>query len=201
MEESLRRTKKGSRGYCFVETHHARFARKEGAHDRSELMRCHSGSVNAKSCNYSKFPWTAEEQFLIQMYNKYVKDDSPAVASLTSQSSDTEVIQPWKKIKLDMLAKHASSSNNIEREIQQFRCLPTPGIEDLNAWWCKVASTFPRLAKLARIVLAIPATSAPERVFFIAGLTISAKRVSLAPSIVSKIISVHENASICIDDK
>ena len=37
-------------------------------------------------------------QFLIQMYNKYVKDESPAAASLTSQPSDTEVIEPWKKI-------------------------------------------------------------------------------------------------------
>ena len=47
---------------------------------------------------------------------------------------------------------------------------------------------------LARVILALPATSAPsERIFSTAGLTVNAKRSSLASSAVDKVVFVHEN--------
>jgi len=61
-------------------------------------------------------------------------------------------------------------------------------------WWRQQTSTFPKLAALARSVLAVPATSAPsKRVFSVAGHVINAKRSSLAPSRSNKIVFVHEN--------
>jgi len=64
-----------------------------------------------------------------------------------------------------MLARHAAGRGKSDREIQQFRCLSTS--DDMLKWWRQQTSTFPKLAALARSVLAVPATSAPsERVFF-----------------------------------
>jgi hypothetical protein len=144
-------------------------------------------------------------QFLREMYTKYT-GEAPEIATTSSlarhNSSQAEITsQPCKRIKLDLLAKHCAAGDTIDNEIQQFRCLSTSGVEDLTAWWRKESSTFPRLATLARCLLPIPATSAPsERVFSIAGLTINAKRASLAPSTVDKIIFVHENAHMFIDN-
>ena len=55
-----------------------------------------------------------------------------------------------------------------------------------------------RFRSLPNWQVATPTTSAlSKRVFSIAGLAISAKRVSLVPTIVSEIIFIHENASVC----
>ena len=79
-------------------------------------------------------------------------------------------------------------------EIQQFRCLSISP-DNISTWWESQQQTYP--SKLARVVLAIPATSAPsERIFSVAGLTVNARRSSLAPSSVDKVIFVHENALI-----
>ena len=92
--------------------------------------------------------------------------------------------------------RSAVQAQQICAKRQQFRCLSI-ALEDILTWWKSATETYPKQAKLARIVLAIPATSAPsDRVFSIAGLTINAKRSSLAPSSVDKVVFVHENASI-----
>ena len=65
--------------------------------------------------------------------------------------------------------------------------------DDMLKWWRQQTSTFPKLAALARSVLAVPATSVPsELVFSVASLVINAKRSSLAPSRANEIF-VHEN--------
>lgn len=105
----------------------------------------------------------------------------------------------WKKAKLDLLGKHATSESSVQREIQQFRCLNI-STDDILTWWSMQSDTYPRLSHLARIILSIPATSAPsERIFSVAGLAVTAKRSSLAPSSVDKIIFIHENAHFVAD--
>jgi len=113
-------------------------------------------------------------------------------------SSDTQVKDDrWKRAKLDLLAKHVVSAPTRDMEIQQYRCL-TIAPDDLLGWWHSQRETYPRLSKLARAILPIPATSAPsERVFSAAGLTITSKRSQLAPSTVNKIVFVHENEHFC----
>jgi len=56
-------------------------------------------------------------------------------------------------------------------------------------WWRTNSVHYPALSKVARMILAIPATSAPsERLFSHAGLTITKDRARLTPDIASDII-------------
>lgn len=61
-------------------------------------------------------------------------------------------------------------------------------------WWKRNEGGYPILSQLAKIILAIPATSAPaERVFSVAGNIIHSKRSALLPSKVNKLIFIHDN--------
>ena len=61
-------------------------------------------------------------------------------------------------------------------------------------WWQLCASKFPRIAKVAKVFLAIPATSiSSERTFSVAGLTVNSLRSSLDPDTVDKIVFVNKN--------
>ena len=61
-------------------------------------------------------------------------------------------------------------------------------------WWKLCASKFPRIAKAAKVFLAIPAMSiSPERTFSVAGLTVNSLRSSLDPDIVDQIVFVNKN--------
>uniref|UniRef100_A0A1E1WU83 HAT C-terminal dimerisation domain-containing protein n=1 Tax=Pectinophora gossypiella TaxID=13191 RepID=A0A1E1WU83_PECGO len=72
--------------------------------------------------------------------------------------------------------------------------------EDILQNWRGKKEAFPLLTGLARAILAIPATSTPsERVFSIAGLTVTAKRSRLSPGRVNKIIFIHNNYDFCKD--
>lgn len=56
----------------------------------------------------------------------------------------------------------------------------------------------PHLACLAKKVFCVPATTTPsERVFSIAGLIIRAKRASLPPATVEKLVFLHDNYDVC----
>jgi hAT family C-terminal dimerisation region len=64
-------------------------------------------------------------------------------------------------------------------------------------WWKHHLLRFPTLGKIARKYLCIPATSAPsERVFSVAGLTISKLRSSLDSENASCLICVRDNWDI-----
>jgi hypothetical protein len=69
---------------------------------------------------------------------------------------------------------------------------------DVNArpleWWCQNAEKFPKIAHIARRVLAVPATSVPsERVFSSAGLVVSKLRNRLTSDLVDTIIFLNKN--------
>ena len=61
-------------------------------------------------------------------------------------------------------------------------------------WWLQNANMLPILSTLARRVLCVPATSAPsERVFSVAGLTISKCRTSVQPHHAADLIFLHDS--------
>ena len=60
-------------------------------------------------------------------------------------------------------------------------------------WWRTNRVHYPALSKVARMILAIPATSAPsERLFSHAGLTITKDRARLTPDVASDLIFLHD---------
>ena len=86
------------------------------------------------------------------------------------------------------------------------RCLQAPSLvlrrkekgetihSDPLEWWKVNQALFPILARLAKICLAVQATSAPsERVFSVASRLISNKRASLDPQMAGKTLFVAEN--------
>jgi hypothetical protein len=61
-------------------------------------------------------------------------------------------------------------------------------------WWRLSATTFPILARLARKILCIPASSASsERVFSSAGNIVTSRRQNLDPEMVEKLVYLKEN--------
>ena len=64
---------------------------------------------------------------------------------------------------------------------------------DLLKWWKVNGLVYPKLARLARSVLCIPASSSSERVFSAAGRTIEQRRTALKPATVDAILFLHDN--------
>ena len=88
--------------------------------------------------------------------------------------------------------------NSIEKEIQQYQF--TSKSVGLNqnplAWWRDIGKTeFPKLAKLARKYLSIPATSAAasERLFSLAQHVTNGRRNSLGPQYQSELLFLKSN--------
>ena len=79
--------------------------------------------------------------------------------------------------------------------------LPDGTFSDAFAWWQMQEKLLPVLSTIARRLLCVPATSAPsERVFSVAGLTISKCRTSVQPQHASELIFLHDSwplAEIC----
>ena len=69
--------------------------------------------------------------------------------------------------------------------------------EDPLLWWRKNESRFPHIARLARLFLAVPATSTPsERVFSAAVNIVTKKRSALSPENVDALIFLNKNWSL-----
>ena len=67
----------------------------------------------------------------------------------------------------------------------------------MHQFWQSSADAYPHLKSLARIVLAIPATSTPgEQVFSATCLILNAKRTILLPENVGKIQMIHDNYNL-----
>ena len=65
------------------------------------------------------------------------------------------------------------------------------------AWWNSKKSVYPKLSKMAKYYLSIPATSVPsERVFSTAGDIVTAQRAALSPEHVDLLIFLKSNLII-----
>jgi len=83
---------------------------------------------------------TTGANFLLEMITKYGQAGEPENATSATSTSglpddqNSGDQQPWKKLKLDMLARYSATTDTVDREIQQYRCLATNGAEDPCAW-------------------------------------------------------------------
>ena len=97
---------------------------------------------------------------------------------------------------MDSSASGQETEDDIEKEIKWYSSLPV--VQDKNhdvlAWWSKHATTFPRLALLARKYLCGTATSVPsERLFSAAGYIVSDRRSCLKPATVNMLCFLAAN--------
>jgi hypothetical protein len=102
---------------------------------------------------------------------------------------------------LDQGATGMSLMDRLEDELKRYRARPSESVF-INArtkeyrnpliWWKNNKADFPIMSELAKILLCIPATSAPsERIFSLASRVISEVRSSLNPDDASQIIFVN----------
>lgn len=88
--------------------------------------------------------------------------------------------------------KDNMDSISISNKVDGERVLSNPLL-----WWKKNQKTLPLMSILARQILCIPATSAPsERVFSMAGLTITKLRASLSSDNAGNLIFLHDTWNI-----
>ena len=91
-----------------------------------------------------------------------------------------------------------SEIDRVEKEIKLYKDLDPIDLNDnVLKWWQTNESKFPFMAKVAREVLCIPATSTPsERAFSKAGTLLSVRRASLKPHKVDMILFLNKNLKL-----
>jgi zinc finger BED domain-containing protein 1 (E3 SUMO-protein ligase ZBED1) len=89
----------------------------------------------------------------------------------------------------------AQETGLVDDELQAYKMEEAgPTSMDPIVYWRKMHSVYPHLAELARKYLAVPATSVPcERLFSVAGNTITEKRNRLSLETAAHLIFMHEN--------
>lgn len=117
---------------------------------------------------------------------------------LSIESLDKQAID-LKKLKTNLIELHSELTVQYSELTSEIKAYLQVNVvcDDILLWWKNAKNSYPHLAQLARIVLAVPATSTPsEEVFSTAGLILSAKRTQLAPETVGKIQFIHDNYSM-----
>lgn len=87
------------------------------------------------------------------------------------------------------------------RELQEFKTIRVEGYETCLKWWQRNKNRFPRLYSVARLVFAIPASSAaPERMFSMAGRLVN-YRPNIRSELVDEILFLKSNFDLFSSDK
>lgn len=90
----------------------------------------------------------------------------------------------------------AGTAQPLSGESQSRGAVPVVPEFDVLEWWSENEKEFPTMAKLARKLLAIPASSASsERAFSAAGNAVSQRRTALDPQTVNDVLFVHSNST------
>ena len=80
-------------------------------------------------------------------------------------------------------------------ELEKYTLEESGNVEHVLEWWRDAASRYPKLSLVARIILAIPASSsASESVFSVAGRTTTDLRSNLAPETLNSLLFLHYNS-------
>ena len=118
-----------------------------------------------------------------------------SVYAIFSASESEAVPPPAKKGRYGTWEDQSISTCTPEEELELYLKTGKRVLDDdgtLLQWWQSKASLFPRLAILAKQILAIPATSAnSERNFSRAGLIVTNKRSKISPENVDDLLVIH----------
>lgn len=98
-----------------------------------------------------------------------------------------------------LLNKHIKVDQEIstlEEELSRFRNI-SDNADNIFSFWKKNEMIFPKLAKIAKVVLSIPMSSAKsEGAFSVGGCLIRKRRSSITPCRAEKILFIHDNYDI-----
>jgi hAT family C-terminal dimerisation region len=142
----------------------------------------------------------AEEEILHKKYEEYQENYSPTpnesrASSPTPSETSVTILNPIYKPRLFSIfdQNQPKATNEVEEYLKEdmisFDQCPFN-------WWLNKKNKYPILAKMARIHLAIPATStSSERLFSDAGNLLSAKRTKINSELFKSIMLLKRNAS------
>jgi hypothetical protein len=87
-----------------------------------------------------------------------------------------------------------AGGHTIEAEVDLYRSTPVPDGANALDWWRDNASRFPRIARQARMLLAIPCSSAPaERVFSKLNIVVERRKARMLPQRAANRVFVKSN--------
>ncbi|CAL9699746.1 unnamed protein product [Knipowitschia caucasica] len=124
--------------------------------------------------------------------------ESSAAADREASSSSSQQAPAPKRSRVSDFAEWENDDDSVTSEQDEVSLYITQkhamaDDRDLLGWWKINSNVYPKLSKLAKSVLCIPASSSSsERVFSAAGRTISERRTALKPSTVDAILFLHD---------
>jgi hypothetical protein len=124
-------------------------------------------------------------------------------SSMEFNTDNQETTNPNSSVLFNTMFKLRKKPNMVQNKDEIDKYLDdsiTPIVDDnldIYQWWNDHKHKFPILSRLARMFLAIPATSvASERLFSDAGNNITIKRTSLSTNIVKKLMFLRQNNGV-----
>ena len=105
----------------------------------------------------------------------------PDETEISTRYTQAEII-----LRGDIYIRRINSSDTLTKELNTYMLLGKPQFEkeyDLLRWWSLCSDKFPLISRVAKIILGVPASSAPsERVFSISSLIAAPNRSSMTPT-------------------
>ena len=118
------------------------------------------------------------QQTKVEMKAKYLGEDDVEAAEAVEVDLPNASLSPTSKLLFNSQREEQVRVSGLEQEMRRYEASGNPGRNvDVLDFWKQNQDVFPLLAKMARIVLAIPASSAKsERVFSTGGLIVTPRR-------------------------
>ena len=143
-------------------------------------------NLERKAANYLDPRWKGVhlrltnrlQQTKVDMKAKYLGEDDVEAAEAVEVDLPNASLSPTSKLLFNSQREEQVRVSGLEQEMRRYEASGNPGRNvDVLDFWKQNQDVFPLLAKMARIVLAIPASSAKsERVFSTGGLIVTPRR-------------------------
>jgi zinc finger BED domain-containing protein 1 (E3 SUMO-protein ligase ZBED1) len=127
---------------------------------------------------------------LFHSKNQHNKHFVPTTSLFSFGLDDKDSVLEDNKTQVDLEIEQYKSTRLLRQQLKDDSF-------DILKWWAKNEAAIPHLAKVARFVLAIPASSSDsERVFSASSNTVTVKRTGLLPSNINGLIIIKSNADL-----
>ena len=143
-------------------------------------------NLERKAANYLDPRWKGVhlrltnrlQQTKVDMKAKYLGEDDVEAAEAVEVDLPNASLSPTSKLLFNSQREEQVRVSGLEQEMRRYEASGSPGRNvDVLDFWKQNQDVFPLLAKMARIVLAIPASSAKsECVFSTGGLIVTPRR-------------------------